>query len=156
MGIEIERKFLLAGDGWRELVTRSERLRQGYLVSGAGVTVRVRTVDDRLGYLTIKSGSSGLARAEFEYDIPMKDAREMLALCRGAEIEKVRHSLRLGGGDWVVDEFGGRHQGLILAEVELPSETAEIAPPAWLGAEVTGNPQYYNSRLAALPGGGEI
>jgi adenylate cyclase len=116
MGIEIERKFLLAGDGWRELVTRSERLRQGYLVSGAGVTVRVRTVDDRLGYLTIKSGSSGLARAEFEYEIPVKDAREMLALCRGAEIEKVRHTLHLGGVDWVVDEYRGRNQGLIIAE----------------------------------------
>jgi len=156
MGIEIERKFLVAEDGWRAHVTRSERLRQGYLVSGSGVTVRVRTVDDRVGYITIKSGGSALARAEFEYEIPVADAREMFGYCRGAQIEKVRHSLQLEGGEWVVDEFRGRHDGLVIAEVELESATATFDKPHWLGDEVTGDPQYYNSSLAALPSGGEI
>jgi CYTH domain-containing protein len=156
MGIEIERKFLVAEDGWRELITRSERLRQGYLTSGGSVTVRVRTIDDRVGYLTIKSGGSALARGEFEYEIPIADARQLLGYCRGAQIEKVRHALQLDGGDWVVDEFRGRHDGLILAEVELESPTATFDRPAWLGDEVTGDPQYYNSSLAALPSGGEI
>jgi len=156
MGIEIERKFLVAEDGWRGLIKRTEKLRQGYLTSGGGVTVRVRIVDDHAGYLTIKSGGSALARAEFEYDIPVADARQMLGYCRGAQIEKVRHSLDLPGGDWVVDEFRGRHDGLILAEVELDSPTAKIDRPAWLGDEVTGDPQYYNSSLSALPSGGGI
>jgi CYTH domain-containing protein len=156
MGIEIERKFLVADSGWRELVKRTERLRQGYLTSGSGVTVRVRTVDDDKGFITIKSGGSALARAEFEYEVPVADARQMLGYCRGAQIEKVRHSLELEGGDWVVDEFRGRHDGLVLAEVELESPNAKLDKPSWLGDEVTGDPQYYNSSLAALPSGGEI
>ena len=156
MGIEIERKFLVAEDGWRALVTRSEKLRQGYLATAGGVTVRVRTLDDHHGYITIKSGGSALARAEFEYEIPVADARQMLGYCRGAQIEKIRHSLDLPGGDWVVDEFRGRHDGLILAEVELDSPTAQFDKPGWLGDEVTGDPQYYNSSLAALPSGGEV
>ena len=156
MGIEIERKFLVAEDGWRKLVTRSEKLRQGYLASAGGVTVRVRTIDEHHAYITIKSGGSALARAEFEYEIPVADARQMLGYCRGAQIEKVRHSLDLPGGDWVIDEFRGRHDGLILAEVELESPTGPLEKPAWLGDEVTGDPQYYNSSLAALPSGGEV
>lgn len=156
MGIEIERKFLVAEDGWRALVKRSEKLRQGYLASAGGVTVRVRTIDDNRGFITIKSGGSALARAEFEYEVPVADAKQMLGYCRGAQIEKVRHSLDLPSGDWVVDEFRGRHDGLILAEVELDSPTARLDKPNWLGDEVTGDPQYYNSSLAALPSGGEI
>lgn len=156
MGIEIERKFLVAEDGWRGLVTRTEKLRQGYLASAGGVTVRVRTIDDHRGFITIKSGGSALARAEFEYEVPVADAKQMLGYCRGAQIEKVRHTLDLGGGDWVVDEFRGRHDGLILAEVELESPTARLDKPHWLGDEVTGDPQYYNSSLATLPSGGEI
>src|SRR6218665_905074 len=124
MGIEIERKFLIAEDGWRALLTRRETLRQGYLATSGGVTVRVRTIDDHRGFLTIKSGGSALARAEFEYEVPVADARQMLGYCRGAQIEKVRHTLDLPGGDWVIDEFRGRHDGLILAEVELDSPTA--------------------------------
>jgi len=156
MGIEIERKFLVAEDGWRALVKRSEKLRQGYLSSSGGVTVRVRTIDDHRGFITIKSGGSALARAEFEYEIPVADAKQMLGYCRGAQIEKLRHSLELGGGDWVVDEFRGRHDGLILAEVEIDSPTASLDKPGWLGDEVTGDPQYYNSSLSALPSGGEV
>ena len=154
MAIEIERKFLVAGDGWRDLVRRKETLRQGYLTTGGkGVTVRVRTIDDARGFITIKSGGSALARAEFEYDVPIADARQMLGLSRGAQIEKTRHSLELAGGDWVVDEFHGRHEGLIIVEVELDTPTAALELPGWVGDEVTGDPQYYNSSLAMLVGG---
>jgi len=153
MGIEIERKFLVAGDGWRQLVTRSTLLRQGYLTSGGGVTVRVRTEDDAHGYLTVKGGGSALARAEYEYDVPIAEARQMLGLVRGALIEKQRHHLDLEGGDWVIDEFRGRHSGLVIAEVELQSPTATLPRPDWLGDEVTGDPQYYNSTLAMMVGG---
>lgn len=153
MGIEIERKYLIAGDAWRDLVTSSQLLRQGYLTAGSGVTVRVRTVDDSIGYLTIKSGGSALARAEFEYEVPIADARQMLGYVRGAQIEKLRYLLDLPGGDWVVDEFQGRHAGLLIAEVELESPTGKLDLPDWLGDEVTGDPQYYNSSLAMLVGG---
>ncbi|MDC9824480.1 CYTH domain-containing protein [Devosia sp. ZB163] len=154
MAIEIERKFLVATDRWRPLVKRSQTLRQGYLsTGGSGVTVRVRTIDDARGYITIKSGGSALARAEFEYEVPITDARQLLALGRGARIEKTRHTLDLGGGDWVVDEFLGHHSGLVLAEVELDSPNAPLTLPDWLGDEVTGDPQYYNSSLAMLVGG---
>ncbi|RYE48012.1 MAG: CYTH domain-containing protein [Hyphomicrobiales bacterium] len=153
MGIEIERKYLIAADGWRDIVTSTQLLRQGYLTAGSGVTVRVRTVDDRIGYITIKSGGSALARAEFEYEVPIADARQMLGYVRGAQIEKLRHSLDLPGGDWVVDEFQGRHAGLLIAEVELESPTGKLDLPDWLGDEVTGDPQYYNSSLAMLVGG---
>ena len=154
MGIEIERKFLVAGSGWRDLVRRSETLRQGYLTTGGkGVTVRVRTIDDALGFITIKSGGSALARAEFEYEVPIADARQLLMLSRGAQIEKTRHSLDLSGGDWVVDEFHGRHEGLWIVEVELQSPTGTLDLPDWIGEEVTGDPQYYNSSLAMLVGG---
>lgn len=154
MGIEIERKFLVASDGWRAHVRESHILRQGYLTSGgAGVTVRVRSIDDRQGFITIKCGGSVLERAEFEYEIPAGDAAQMLALSPGGLIEKRRHELDLPGGDWVVDEFLGRHQGLLLAEVELDSPTATLDLPPWLGEEVTGDPRYYNSSLALRIGG---
>lgn len=156
MGIEIERKFLLASDGWRALVKRSEMLRQGYLARGDGLTVRVRSIDDARGYITIKAGGVGISRSEFEYEVPIADALELLDLCRDAQVEKVRHTLDLAGGDWVVDEFAGRHDGLILAEVELESPTAHVERRDWLGVEVTDDPRYYNSRLAALPRGEEI
>jgi adenylate cyclase len=154
MAIEIERKYLVAGPGWKQHVVSSHALRQGYLTTGgAGVTVRVRSIDDARGFITIKSGGSALARAEFEYEVPIADARQLLALSRGAQIEKTRHMLDLPGGEWVVDEFRGRHAGLLVVEVELKSPTATLELPPWLGAEVTGDPQYYNSSLAMLVGG---
>jgi adenylate cyclase len=156
MGREIERKFLVSGDAWRELVTRSDTIRQGYLSSTGGVTVRIRTINDRKGFITIKSGGSAIERAEYEYEIPIEDARELLMRCPGRLIEKRRHHLGLEGGEWVVDEFAGRHAGLILLEVELPSAAASIDLPDWLGEEVSGKAEYYNSTLAALAPGGEI
>lgn len=156
MGREIERKFLLSSDAWRGLVTRSDTIRQGYLSSTGGLTVRIRTINDRKGFITIKSGGSAIERAEYEYEIPIEDARELLMRCPGRLIEKRRHHLDLVGGEWVVDEFAGRHAGLILLEVELPSVSASIELPNWLGEEVSGKAEYYNSTLAALPPGGEI
>ena len=156
MGVEIERKFLVAGADWRQRVTSSNMLRQGYLTTGdTGVTVRVRTIDDATGFITIKSGGSTLTRAEFEYEVPIADALQLLELTRGARIEKLRHILDLPGGDWVLDEFHGRHAGLMLVEVELESPTAPLDLPGWLGLEVTGDPRYYNSSLA-MPVDGEI
>lgn len=156
MGREIERKFLLSSDAWRGLVTRTDTIRQGYLSSTGGLTVRIRTINDRKGFITIKSGGSAIERAEYEYEIPIEDARELLMRCPGRLIEKRRHHLDLEGGEWVVDEFAGRHAGLILLEVELPSVSASIELPDWLGEEVSGKAEYYNSTLAALPPGGEI
>lgn len=152
MAIEIERKFLIAAEGWRQHVTSVKRLRQGYLSMGGTVTVRVRTVDDAVGYITIKNGGSALARAEFEYEVPIADARQMLSFCRGALIEKRRHALDLSGGEWVVDAFEGQHDGLLLAEVEFDDPAAVLELPNWLGREVTGDPRYYNSSLATLAG----
>jgi adenylate cyclase len=156
MGREIERKYLVKGDDWRRHVTRTETMRLGYLSSSDGVTVRIRSIDDRTGRLTIKSGGSKLERAEFEYEVPIADALELLDLCPGRQVEKHRHHLDLPGGEWVVDEFDGRHAGLIVLEVELPQIDTTIERPSWLGEEVTGNPAYYNSSLASLPQGGEI
>ena len=156
MAIEIERKFIVTGDGWLPHVIRSEQLKQGYLSTGGGVTVRIRTIDDDHAFITIKGGGSALARAEFEYPIPITDARQLLGYCTGIPILKLRHSLDLPGGDWVIDAFEGRHHGLVLAEVELKSPTGDLALPGWLGREVTGDPQYYNASLAALASGGEI
>ena len=154
MATEIERKFLVAGDGWRPHVTSDAMLRQGYLSPwGAPVTVRVRSIDDRQGFITLKSGGATVSRSKFEYEVPVADARELLGLSRGTLVEKIRHSLDLPGGEWVVDEFIGRHAGLLLAEVELEAADAALDLPDWLGEEVTGNPQYYNSTLAMLVGG---
>jgi adenylate cyclase len=151
MAREIERKFLLRGPEWRQQSTRSSEIRQGYLSREGGVTVRVRTIDDARGFITIKMGGAVIDRAEFEYEIPIGDARELLAASTGGRIEKRRHHLDLPGGEWVVDEFLGRHAGLVLLEVELPSGDAAIELPGWVGEEVTGNPDYYNSTLA-VPG----
>ena len=156
MGREIERKFLVKSEAWRTLVTSADTVRQGYLSASGDVTVRIRTVNDARGLLTIKSGGLAIERAEYEYDIPIGDARELLTRCLGHLIEKRRHHLALPGGEWVVDEFFGHHAGLILLEVELPSADSSIDLPDWVGEEVTGRAQYYNSTLAALPTGGEI
>jgi adenylate cyclase len=156
MAVEIERKFLVLGDDWRKLIKRTESLKQGYLANDNGVNVRVRLIDDSQAFLTIKAALSGMSRSEFEYEIPAADARQLLALSGARQVEKVRHSLALDGGDWVVDEFGGRHHGLILAEVELESEDTPVDPADWLGDEVTHDLKYYSSSLAEAPSVGEM
>lgn len=148
MAKEIERKFQLASDGWRPLVTQSSLIRQGYLGVTATASIRIRIREGKGAQLTVKSSTSGLERQEYEYAIPLEDAEDMLKLCTGIIIEKRRHLVPLGDLVWEIDVFSGTHQGLILAEVELPESTHQVDLPDWLGAEVTGDPQYYNSALA--------
>lgn len=155
MGREIERKFLVVSDAWKSEATSETLLRQGYLSSNAKATVRVRTRDDAKAELTLKGATQGFSRAEYEYDIPIADARELLAMAAPNTLEKRRYEVPFGGLVWEVDVFAGRHAGLVIAEVELESEDQPVALPGWVGAEVTDDDRYYNaslSRAAAPPG----
>ena len=150
MGIEIEKKFLLASDGWRELGTGTPYC-QGYICSEQGKTVRIRIIDDR-GILTLKGPSDGAARLEFEYEIPVAEAKEMLDnLCQGPLSEKDRYKIDYGGFTWEVDEFKGENEGLMFAEIELEEEDQEFEKPPWIGREVTGDTKYYNANLVKHP-----
>lgn len=148
MGIEIERKFLVVGDAWRQAPATAYA--QGYLSRDHRRTVRVRIVEDS-AWLTVKAASVGATRAEFEYPIPVADAREMLALCDGPLVRKTRRVLVHAGATWEIDEFEGDNAGLVVAEIELAAEDAAFEPPPWLGAEVTHDARYFNSNLAAAP-----
>lgn len=147
MGTEIERKFLVEGQSWRAEVVSSKKLQQGYLAIDLGNTVRVRT-DGREAWVTVKGPPDGLIRPEFEYAIPAGDAVDLLGLCRGRVIEKIRHRIQDGGHVWEVDEFLGNNQGLILAEIELTGAAELVEKPSWLGREVSGEPMYYNANLS--------
>lgn len=151
MALEIERKFLVAGDGWRAQVSRSLEMHQGYLVGEGGkASVRVR-LEGEDAKLNIKAAVVGAARAEYEVDMPADDARDILrTLCVGT-LEKTRHYIEIDGLTWEVDEFHGANAGLVVAELELASETQVFARPAWLGAEVTLDRRYYNHALALHP-----
>jgi adenylate cyclase len=150
VGTEIERKFLVSGNEWRDLAVRSTMIRQAYLShSDTAATVRIRIVDDAKAFLTIKSPQLGPVRSEFEYSIPLHDARELLTLRIGLAIEKRRHLVEMDGARWEVDVFEGAHAGLVIAEIELPDADAIFQRPRWLGQEVTGDPRYYNAHLAA-------
>jgi adenylate cyclase len=153
MALEIERKFLVVDDAWRAQADAGRRMRQGYLTSSALNSVRVRIVDDGAAELAIKSGYRGLTRDEFEYQVPVADAVAMLPLCTGSIVDKVRHHLQLGGHTWEIDVFSGDNAGLIIAEVELASETEAVPLPPWTGEEVTGQLRYQNSQLAIEPYG---
>lgn len=148
MGREIERKFLPAGDGWRREAVAAKRLRQAYLAQNGKVVTRVRTVDGSRAFLTLKSIEPGISRAEYEYEIPVADAEELMELRQGRVIEKTRHIVPAGSLAWEIDEFSGVHAGLVIAEIELPAEDAAFARPAWLGREVTGERAYTNAALA--------
>jgi CYTH domain-containing protein len=150
MGKEIERKYLIKDDTWRK-DTSGTTYRQGYLSTVKERTVRVRTIDDK-GFLTIKGITIGATRREYEYEIPMADANEMLdELCEKPIIEKTRFKISHAGLTWEIDEFAGVNQGLIVAEVELESEDQNIDFPPWVGEEVSGDPRYFNSNLIANP-----
>jgi adenylate cyclase len=148
MAVEIERKFLVSGNGWRS--SDVVLIRQGYLNRDKSRTVRVRTAGDR-AYLTIKGVSVGASRAEFEYEIPMADAQELLRLCEGPIIEKKRHIVVHDGMRWEIDEFFGDNDGLVVAEIELENADQDVALPEWVGKEVTEDPRYFNSSLARTP-----
>lgn len=150
MGIEIERKFLVASDAWRAGVSRSTRFSQGYLSRDPARTVRVRLAGEQ-AFLTIKGATLGAARAEFEYAVPVADARALLAICDGPVVEKVRSLCTYEGMTWEVDEFLGANAGLVLAEIELDAEDQPFARPPWLGAEVTGDARFVNANLAVRP-----
>jgi len=150
MGVEIERKFLLAGEAWRSL-GQPVLLRQGYLSSDPERVVRVRTEGDT-GTMTIKGRSAGATRGEWEYVIPLADANELLErLCQKPLIEKYRRRIAVGRHTWEVDEFLGENQGLMFAEIELSSEDEAFDKPAWIGAEVTHDRRYFNSSLITFP-----
>jgi adenylate cyclase len=150
MGIEIERKFLLKGEGWRGL-GQPTLMRQGYLTSDPVRTVRVRIEGER-AVITIKSKNTGATRGEWEYEIPVPDAAELLdRLCEQPLVEKTRHRIGYKGHTWEVDEFRGENAGLVVAEIELGSEDEAFDKPGWIGREVTGDPRYYNSSLIRLP-----
>lgn len=148
MGQEIERKFLVRDDSWRALVESHSAIRQGYLSSNAKATVRVRTWDDDKAAITLKGPTKGASRAEYEYDIPIEDARKLLELSRPHTVEKRRHLVPFGGLTWEVDVFEGRHQGLVIAEVELDSEETHVELPEWVGREVTEDDRYFNASLS--------
>ena len=147
---EIERKFLVVGDAWRKKAGPPSAIVQGYLARGRQATVRVRIRDGRSATLTIKSRERGVSRAEFEYRLPIKDAKALLELCGRSRIEKQRFTVTQGKLVWEIDVFAGAHQGLVLAEVELVRIDQEISLPPWIGAEVTTDPRYRNSALASV------
>lgn len=149
MALEIERKFLVNENTWRN--GQGTMYRQGYLNSDENRNVRVRVIDDR-GYLTVKGISQGATRVEYEYEIPKPDAESMLDnLCEQPLIIKKRFKIEFKGFVWEVDEFLGENQGLVIAELELESETQTFIKPKWIGVEVTGDPKYFNSNLIHRP-----
>ena len=151
MATEIEHKFLVRDDSWRRQVYRSEHLCQGYLASDEHRSVRIRTSDEK-AHLNIKSGTLGVSRTEYEYPIPLEDAREILDnLCRKPLLEKTRYYVRYGAHVWEIDEFEGDNAGLIVAEVELSNPDERFAKPSWVGEEVSDDPRYYNACLVDHP-----
>jgi adenylate cyclase len=151
MAVEIERKFRVRGTEWQRLATGRARIRQAYLVSEDGLSLRVRLKNDDYGTLTLKSRESELRRLEFEYPIPAADAEALLVMRQGSIIEKVRHTIPWHGLMWEVDVFSGDNAGLVIAEIELRHEHQEFTSPRWLGEEVTGQSRYYNRSLSQRP-----
>ena len=150
MANEIERKFLVRDNTWRGQ-DGGKRYRQGYLSTVKERTVRVRTTGDK-GFITIKGESVCATRSEYEYEIPLVDANEMLdRLCERPLIEKTRYRVSHEGLVWEIDEFEGDNRGLTIAEVELKDETQSVTLPGWIGQEVTGDPRYFNANLVANP-----
>lgn len=151
MAIEIERKFLVVGEGWRDRVEDATRLVQGYLTEDACTTVRVR-IHGETAWLTLKGASRGISRLEFEYPIPVADAETLLReLAVSPLIEKTRYRVPHAGHLWELDVFAGANAGLVLAELELERVDEAFERPDWLGAEVSDDPRYFNVNLARHP-----
>lgn len=148
---EIERKFLVCKP-FKALVYSSSRIMQGYICAGSGRTVRIRIRDDK-GYLTIKgaTNSTGISRYEWEKEIPLKDAQELMQLCLPGIIDKTRYLVDYKGHTWEIDEFYGDNEGLMLAEIELEKEEETFDKPEFIGEEVTGDLRFYNSHLMQYP-----
>lgn len=151
MPIEIERKFLLANNDWREKVTLSHRIRQGYMGEIDKASVRIRVQDEKAN-INIKSATLSMRRMEYEYDIPLDEALEMLdQLCKQPQVDKTRFIVEQGKFKWEIDEFYGDNEGLIVAEIELSDENEVFEKPSWVGEEVTEDPRYYNVNLIKHP-----
>ena len=149
MATEIERKFLVTDDSWRD-GTPGVRISQGYLARDNDRTVRIRTGGEK-AWITIKGRSEGISRLEFEYEIPLAEAGELLELCLPSLIDKTRYEVPHAGQVWEVDVFHGENDGLVVAELEMEHEDVSFEPPPWLGEEVSADPRYSNSRLAMTP-----
>jgi CYTH domain-containing protein len=151
MGVEIERKFLVDQKKWQQLAKpKGTHYRQGYILSEAAKTIRVR-ITDKQGYLTIKGATQGISRKEYEYIIPVNEGAELLDNFADTELEKYRYCITFAGKVWEVDEFLGYNQGLLIAEIELQSEKEVFELPPWVTVEVTGDKKYYNSNLSIHP-----
>ena len=151
MGIEIERKFLVTNESWREAAGPGIPIKQGYLIGGKDASVRVRLQGNKAN-LNIKSATLGVKRQEFEYPIPVADAEVLLmTLCQRPIIEKVRYLVAYANKQWEVDVFEGENAGLVVAELELQDEAEDYEPPPWLGKEVSHDPRYYNTCLSQHP-----
>lgn len=151
MAKEIERKFLVASDSWRDTADSGTRFLQAYIVTMDDRSVRIRLMDDTRAKLTIKIGSGSMTRDEFEYEISVAEAKDMMSMAVGLIIEKTRYEVQHHGFLWEVDVYSGAHEGLVVAEVELDAEGDTPALPDWLGAEVTGDPNYSNQYLSTSP-----
>jgi adenylate cyclase len=149
MAKEIERKFLVHPRKWNDLGP-GLAIRQGYLCASKQSSVRVRTYGDK-AFLTIKGSTSGVTRDEYEYEIPINDAHEILNLCEHPTIEKTRYRIVFKGHTWEVDEFTGENRGLTVAEVELKNAKEQVELPDWIDREVSGDPRYFNSNLSVKP-----
>ncbi|MFO8025657.1 CYTH domain-containing protein [Thiohalophilus sp.] len=151
MAIEIERKFLVNSDRWRAQADAGQHLAQGYLIGAREASVRVRIEGERAN-LNIKSATLGIYRQEYEYPIPLADAREMIdTLCEKPVIEKTRYHVKHADHTWEVDVFEGENAGLVVAEIELTSESETFEQPDWVGEEVSADPRYYNVSLVKHP-----
>ena len=152
MAQEIERKFLVKDNSFKELAYSFSRIAQGYICSGRGRTVRIRIRDNK-GFLTIKgpAGENGLSRYEWEKELPLDEAKELMKLCEPGMIDKTRYLVRSGKHVFEVDEFYGENEGLVIAEVELRTENEAYIKPDFVGEEVTGDVKYYNSFLMKHP-----
>lgn len=146
MSLEIEHKYLVTSDSYKSQAVEKHEITQGYLSRDKGRTVRIRTCDDK-AFLTVKGKNNGLARPEFEYEVPLADAIQMLAICPPPVLTKTRHIVMHDGNRWEVDEFHGWPSGLVLAELEVPNENYRFTLPDFVGKEVSDNPKYYNSNL---------
>ena len=147
MAIEIERRFRLSSDAWRADIARSTQITQGYLAITDSAVIRVR-VRDANGYVTIKSRDGKLAREEFEYAVPLDDARSLLKLCGHRILEKIRHDVMYAGYLWEIDEYAAPLEDLILAEVEMQAESEDPPRPPWIGEDITYDGRFSNAALA--------
>ncbi|MCU7916207.1 MAG: CYTH domain-containing protein [Candidatus Thiodiazotropha sp. (ex Gloverina cf. vestifex)] len=151
MGLEIERKFLVINELWKSHVESESQLKQGYLATQNNATIRVRIAENQ-AMLNIKGVTTGIRRSEYEYEIPLQDAQEMLDnLTEDSIIDKVRYQVRCGNHIWDLDVFHGENKGLIIAEVELSTEDEGFIIPEWAGLEVSGDIKYYNASLVRKP-----